>query len=120
MTVLLGGLRVIGANHSGSPLGVLTSTPGHLTNDFFVNLLDMDTVWAPKPAEATEEAAYEGRDRNNDEFKWVASRTDLVFANNAELRALSEVYASRHAEKKFISDFVSAWHKVMNLDRFDR
>lgn len=120
MTVLLGGLRVIGANHGRSPLGVLTSTPGHLTNDFFANLLDMDTVWAAKPDEATGEATYEGRDRHTDKFKWVASRTDLVFANNAELRALCEVYASQNAEEKFIRDFVSAWQKVMNLDRFDR
>lgn len=120
MTVLLGGLRVIGANHSRSPMGVLTSTPGSLTNDFFVNLLDMDTVWAPKPDDATTEATYEGRDRHTDELKWVTSRTDLIFSTNSELRALSEVYASQHAEKKFIRDFVSAWHKVMNLDRFDR
>jgi catalase-peroxidase len=120
MTVLLGGLRVIGANHNRSPLGVLTSTPGSLTNDFFVNLLDMDTVWAPKPDDATAEATYEGRDRHTDELKWVASRTDLIFSNNSELRALSEVNASQHTEKKFIRDFVSAWHKVMNLDRFDR
>ncbi|QDG64815.1 catalase/peroxidase HPI [Pseudarthrobacter sp. NIBRBAC000502772] len=120
MTVLLGGLRVLGANHSRSPLGVLTSTPGSLTNDFFVNLLDMDTVWAPRPDDATAEATYEGRDRHTDELKWVASRTDLVFANDSELRALSEVYASQHAEKKFIRDFASAWHKVMNIDRFDR
>jgi catalase-peroxidase len=121
MTVLLGGLRVLGANHGRSSLGVLTSTPGHLTNDFFVNLLDMDTVWAPKPDEATGEATtYEGRNRHTDEFRWIAGRIDLLFANNAELRALTEVYASQHAEKKFIRDFVSAWHKVMNLDRFDQ
>ena len=120
MTVLLGGLRVIGANHSRSPMGVLTSTPGSLTNDFFVNLLDMDTVWAPKPGEGTTEATYEGRARHSDELKWVASRTDLIFSTNSELRALSEVYASQHAEKRFVRDFVSAWHKVMNLDRFDR
>jgi catalase-peroxidase len=119
MTVLLGGLRVLGANHGRSPLGVLTSAPGTLTNDFFINLLDMDTAWAPRPDEATGEATYEGRDRQTDELKWVASRTDLVFANNSELRALSEVYASQHAEKKFVHDFVSAWNKVMNLDRFD-
>lgn len=120
MTVLLGGLHVIGANYCGSPLGVLTATPGSLTNDFFVNLLDMDTVWAAIPDDATAEATYEGRDRHTGEPKWVASRTDLVFANNSELRALSEVYASQGAERKFIRDFVSAWHKVMNLDRFGR
>ncbi|WP_104196091.1 catalase/peroxidase HPI [Cryobacterium sp. M15] len=120
MTVLLGGLRVIGANHGRSPLGVLTSTPGSLTNDFFVNLLDMDTVWAPKPGDPATETTYEGRDRQTDDIKWVASRTDLIFSTNSELRALSEVYASQHAEKKFVRDFASAWHKVMNLDRFGR
>ena len=120
MAVLLGGLHVIGANHRGSPLGVLTSRPGSLTNDFFVNLLDMDTVWAPVPEDAGGEMTYEGRDRDTDEPKWVASRTDLIFANNSELRALAEVYASDGAEEKFVRDFVSAWQKVMNLDRFGR
>ncbi|TFD69600.1 catalase/peroxidase HPI [Cryobacterium sp. Hb1] len=120
MTVLLGGLRVIGANHGRSPLGVLTSTPGSLTNDFFVNLLDMDTVWAPKPGDPATETTYEGRDRQTGDIKWVASRTDLIFSTNSELRALSEVYASQHTEKKFVRDFASAWHKVMNLDRFGR
>ncbi|MEE2571053.1 catalase/peroxidase HPI [Pseudarthrobacter sp. J64] len=120
MTVLLGGMRVLGANHGQSPLGVLTPTPGHLTNDFFVNLLDMDNVWAPTSHEASDEAAYEARDRHTAEVKWIASRTDLIFSNNPELRALSEFYASQPAEKKFIQDFVSAWDKVMNLDRFDR
>ena len=118
MAVLLGGMHTIGANYGGSDLGVLTSTPGSLTNDFFVNLLDMDTIWAPVENDATSETVYEGRDRHSEEPKWVASRVDLVFANNSELRALSEVYASQDAEKKFISDFVSAWDKVMNLDRF--
>ncbi|RJT74226.1 catalase/peroxidase HPI [Arthrobacter cheniae] len=120
MAVLLGGLHVIGANHDQSSLGVLTSTPGSLTNDFFVNLLDMDIVWAPKTVDGTAEAIYEGRDRHTDEFLWVASRTDLIFANNSELRALAEVYASRNVEEKFLRDFASAWDKVMNLDRFDR
>ena len=118
MSVLLGGLHVLGANHAGSLLGVLTLTPGLLTNDFFVNVLDMDTVWAPVSDAASVEATYEGRDRLTGEPKWIASRIDLMFANNSELRALAEVYASRGAEKKFIRDFVSAWNKVMNLDRF--
>lgn len=120
MAVLLGGLRVIGANHSRSSGGVLTSTPGSLTNDFFVNLLDMDTVWAPKPDEAAAEEIYEGRDRRTQELKWFASRTDLIFSTHSELRALSEVYASQDAEKSFVGDFVAVWNKVMNLDRFDR
>lgn len=120
MTVLVGGLRVIGANHRGSPLGVLTTTPGSLTNDFFVNLLDVDTLWAPKPDTAAVEATYEGRDRHTDQVKWVASRVDLAFTANSQLRALSEVYANQDAERKFVRDFVSAWHKVMNLDLFDR
>jgi catalase-peroxidase len=120
MTVLLGGLRVLGANHGRSPLGVFTATPGSLTNDFFVNLLDMDTVWAPRMDNATVEATYEGRDRHTGEVKGVASRVDLVFAADPELRALSEVYASQNAEEKFVRDFVSAWHKVMSLDLFDR
>ncbi|MBO0897354.1 catalase/peroxidase HPI [Arthrobacter sunyaminii] len=120
MAVLLGGLHVIGANYGGSRLGVLTSTPGLLTNDFFVNILDMDTVWVPVADDATPEITYEGRDRHTGEPKWAASRVDLFFANNSELRALSEVYASQDAEKKFLRDFVSAWHKVMNLDRFGR
>ena len=120
MTVLLGGLRVIGANYRGSPLGVLTSRPGSLTNDFFVNLLDMDTVWVPLPDDTAAEAVYEGRDRQTGEPKWTASRTDLIFSGNSELRALSEVYASQGADQKFIRDFVAAWNKVMTLDRFGR
>ncbi|MDT5150804.1 MAG: catalase-peroxidase, partial [Mycobacterium sp.] len=119
MTVLLGGLRVLGANHGQSPLGEFTSTPGTLTNEFFVNLLDVDTEWAPRTDTAVRTATYEGRDRHTGEVKWVASRVDLAFAADSVLRAISEVYASEDAEEKFMRDFVSAWDKVMNLDLFD-
>jgi catalase-peroxidase len=104
MTVLVGGLRVLGANYQQSSLGVLTSTPGSLTNDFFVNLLDMDTEWTPASGEI-----FEGRDRTTGEVKWTASRVDLVFGANSELRAVAEVYASDDAKEKFVRDFVSAW-----------
>ena len=114
MTVLVGGLRVLGANFRQSDLGVLTSRPGTLTNDFFVNLLDMATEWRPGAGET-----FEGRDRTSGELRWTAGRVDLVFGANSELRALSEVYASDDAQEKFVLDFVAAWHKVMNLDRFD-
>ena len=116
MTVLVGGLRVLGANFQQSPLGVFTSTPGSLTNDFFVNLLDLGTTW-----QATSEDAetFEGRDLATGEVKWTGSRVDLVFGSNSELRALAEVYASDDAQEKFVHDFVAAWVKVMNLDRFD-
>ena len=116
MTVLVGGLRVLGANYMGSELGVLTDRPGTLTNDFFVNLLSIDTVWQPT-SEA--EASFEGRGRDSGELKWTASRVDLVFASNSELRALAEVYASEDAGEKFAKDFVAVWAKVMHLDRFD-
>jgi catalase-peroxidase len=116
MTVLVGGLRVLGANAQQSPLGVLTSTPGSLTNDFFVNLLDMGTVWTPTSEDAE---TFEGRDRATGDVKWTGSRVDLVFGSNSELRAVAEVYASDDAQAKFVRDFVSAWDKVMNLDRFD-
>ena len=115
MTVLLGGLRVLGVNHGQSDLGVLTDRPGRLTNDFFVNLLDMGTVWK---ATNEESETYEGRDASG-ELKWTGSRADLVFGANAELRAVAEVYASDDAKEKFVQDFVAAWDKVMNLDRFD-
>jgi catalase-peroxidase len=115
MTVLVGGLRVLGANHKQSSLGVLTDNPGSLTNDFFVNLLDMGTVWKPTN-EASE--TFEGRDASG-EVKWTGSRVDLVFGANSELRALAEVYASDDAKSKFVNDFVAAWNKVMNLDRYD-
>ncbi|MEO3929313.1 catalase/peroxidase HPI [Micromonosporaceae bacterium B7E4] len=116
MTVLVGGLRVLGANYQQSPLGVLTTTPGSLTNDFFVNLLDLGTTW-----QATSEDAntFEGRDSATGEVRWTGTRADLVFGSNSELRALAEVYASDDARQKFVRDFVAAWVKVMNLDRFD-
>ncbi len=116
MTVLVGGMRVLGANYKGSELGVLTEKPGTLTNDFFVNLLDMDTVWQPT---SKAEESFEGRGRDSGDLKWTGSRVDLVFASNSELRALAEVYASEDAGEKFVSDFVAAWAKVMHLDRFD-
>jgi catalase-peroxidase len=116
MTVLVGGLRVLGANHQQSPLGVFTTAPGSLTNDFFVNLLDMGTTWQPT---AQDKNTFEGRDAATGGLKWTASRVDLVFGSNSELRALAEVYASDDAKEKFVTDFVAAWTKVMNLDRFD-
>ncbi|MEV8557522.1 catalase/peroxidase HPI [Streptomyces sp. NPDC051917] len=116
MTVLVGGLRVLGANYQQSQLGVLTKTPGVLTNDFFVNLLDMGTAWKSTSEDQT---TFEGRDAVTGELKWAGSRADLVFGSNSELRALAEVYASDDAKEKFVKDFVAAWDKVMNLDRFD-
>ena len=116
MTVLVGGLRVLGANYDGSKLGVFTATPGSLTNDFFVNLLDMGTTWQPTSEDAN---TFEGRDAATGELKWTGSRADLVFGSNSELRALAEVYASDDAKEKFVHDFVAAWNKVMNADRFD-
>jgi catalase-peroxidase len=115
MTVLVGGLRVLGANAQGSSLGVLTDTPGTLTNDFFVNLLDLDTTWHPTSEDAE---TFEGRDASGS-VRWTGSRADLVFGSNSELRALAEVYASDDAREKFVQDFVAAWAKVMDLDRFD-
>ncbi|MFF2382545.1 catalase/peroxidase HPI [Streptomyces sp. NPDC058108] len=116
MTVLVGGLRVLGANHQQSSLGVLTTTPGTLTNDFFTNLLDLGTTWK---AVAEDANTFEGRDSATGEVKWTGSRADLVFGSNSELRALAEVYASDDAKEKFVNDFVAAWSKVMDLDRFD-
>ncbi|WP_037852455.1 catalase/peroxidase HPI [Streptomyces sp. NRRL S-340] len=116
MTVLVGGLRVLGANHQRSPLGVFTTTPGVLTNDFFVNLLDLGTQWRAASSDAT---TFEGFDPATGRVKWAGSRADLVFGSNSELRAVAEVYASDDAKEKFVSDFVAAWTKVMNLDRFD-
>ncbi len=116
MTVLVGGLRVLGANYDGSARGVFTANPGSLTNDFFVNLLDMGTTWEPTSEDAT---AFEGRDAATGEVKWTGSRVDLVFGSNSELRAVAEVYGSDDAKEKFVNDFVGAWTKVMNLDRFD-
>ncbi len=116
LTVLVGGMRVLNTNFDGSKHGVFTKTPESLTNDFFLNLLDMNTVW-----KATSEAqdAFEGRDRKTGSVKWTATRADLVFGSNSELRALAEVYASSDSQEKFVKDFVAAWTKVMNLDRFD-
>ncbi|MFJ8468890.1 catalase/peroxidase HPI [Streptomyces swartbergensis] len=116
MTVLVGGLRVLGANYQQSQLGALTTTPGSLTNDFFVNLLDLGTTWK---ATSEDQTTFEGRDAATGEVKWAGSRADLVFGSNSELRALAEVYASDDAKEKFVNDFVAAWVKVMNLDRFD-
>ena len=119
MTVLVGGLRVLGATTGKGPmasLGVLTSKPGTLTNDFFTNLLDMSTEWKPSPVC---DQFFEGRDTQSDAVKWTASRADLVFGSNSQLRAIAEVYASADAEEKFVADFVAAWTKVMSLDRFD-
>lgn len=116
LTVLIGGLRVLDTNYDGSKHGVFTHRPGVLTNDFFVNLLDMSTAW--KAASETKEL-YEGRNRATGELKWTATRNDLVFGSNSELRAVAEVYGSSDAEVKFVNDFIAAWNKVMNLDRFD-
>jgi catalase-peroxidase len=116
MTVLVGGLRALNANAGGVKHGVFTSRPGVLTNDFFVNLLDMSTKWTKS---TTEEGVYEGRDRKTGELKWTATTVDLIFGSNSELRAVAEVYAASDAREKFVRDFVAAWAKVMDLDRFD-
>lgn len=115
MTVLVGGLRVLGANSGQSKHGVLTDRPGTLTNDFFVNLLDLGTEWK---STSTAQDEFEGRDASG-AVKWTGTRADLVFGSNSELRALAEVYASDDAKEKFVNDFVAAWVKVSNLDRFD-
>jgi catalase-peroxidase len=117
MTVLVGGLRVLGANAGGSTHGVFTEDPGKLTNNFFVNLLDIGTAWRPKDGE---DGVYEGRDRATDAARWTGTRVDLVFGSNSQLRALAEVYASEDSSEKFVRDFVAAWAKVMGNDRFDR
>jgi catalase-peroxidase len=114
MTVLVGGLRVLGANAGQSKHGVFTKEPGKLTNDYFVNLLDMSTEWQPSG-----ENAYEGRDRKSKTVKWSATRVDLIFGSHSQLRAFAEVYACSDSKEKFVKDFVAAWGKVMNLDRFD-
>jgi len=115
LAVLLGGLRVLGTNYDGSKLGVFTDAPGTLTNDFFVNLLDYETTWAPTSEDAS---LFEGRTADG-AVKWTGSRVDLVFGSNSELRALAEVYAADDAKEKFVADFVTAWSKVMDADRFD-
>jgi catalase-peroxidase len=116
MTVLVGGLRVLNANAGKSPHGVFTAKPGVLSNDFFVNLLDMNTKWQKS---STSENLFEGQDRKSGKVKWTGTRVDLVFGSNSQLRALAEVYACDDAKEKFVRDFVEAWNKVMNLDRFD-
>jgi catalase-peroxidase len=116
LTVLVGGLRVLGANFGGTKLGVLTDKPGALTTDFFVNLLDMSTKWAPSSAD---DGTYVGTDRTSGADKYTASRVDLLFGSNSQLRALAEVYAEDDAKEKFVKDFVAAWVKVMDADRFD-
>jgi len=116
MTVLLGGLRVLNINYGQSQHGVFTHRPGVLTNDFFVNLLDMGTEWK---AISEDKLYFEGRDRVTGKLKWTATRVDLVFGSNSQLRAIAEVYACDDAQEKFLQDFVSAWNKVMNADRFD-
>src|SRR6185503_16308099 len=115
MTALVGGLRVLGANAGNSKHGVFTSKPGTLTNDFFVNLLDMSTEWQPPNADGV----YEGRDRKSKAVKWTATRVDLIFGSHSQLRAFAEVYACADSKEKFVKDFVAAWTKVMNADRFD-
>jgi len=116
MTVLVGGMRVLNANFDGSHHGVFTKQPGKLTNDFFINVLDLNTKWQ---AVSDAQEVFEGRDRNTGEVKWTGTRVDLIFGSNSELRALAEVYATADASKKFVKDFVAAWNKVMNADRFD-
>ena len=116
MTVLIGGMRVLNINVGQTKHGVFTDRTEALTNDFFVNLLDMGTEWK---AAADAEDVFEGRDRKTGQVKWTATRVDLVFGSNSELRALAEVYGSSDAQAKFLRDFIAAWDKVMNLDRFD-
>jgi len=116
MTVLIGGLRVLNTNFGQSPHGVFTERPETLTNDFFVNLLDMGTQWQ---ATAEDEEVFEGRDRKSGELKWTGTRVDLIFGSNSQLRALAEVYGCEDSQEKFVNDFIAAWNKVMNLDRFD-
>jgi catalase-peroxidase len=116
MTVLVGGLRVLNTNAGVPQLGVFTQRPETLTNDFFVNLLDMGTEWRKSPKC---EHFFEGKDRKTGEIKWTGSRVDLVFGSNSQLRAIAEAYGSEDAQQKFVNDFVAAWNKVMNLDRFD-
>ncbi|MGC2708959.1 MAG: peroxidase family protein, partial [Candidatus Sulfotelmatobacter sp.] len=119
MTVLVGGLRVLNANFKQSKHGVFTKRPEMLTNDFFVNLLDMKTQWQPSAESNGSGPVYEGRDRATGELKWTATRVDLVFGSNSQLRALAEVYASDDSKELFVKQFAAAWSKVMNLDRFD-
>ena len=117
LTVLIAGLRVLGVNHGGRGHGHFTKRPGQLTNDFLVNLLDMTNVW--KAVEGSDEEEFVGTDRASGGEKWRATRADLIFGSNAELRSVAEVYAEKGSEEKFVTDFVKAWTKVMNADRFD-
>jgi catalase-peroxidase len=116
MTVLIGGMRALKTNNGNPQPGVFTKRPETLTNDFFVNLLDMNTQWQKS---AASDQLFEGRDRKTGEVKWTGGRVDLIFGSNSQLRAIAEVYASDDAQQKFVGDFVAAWNKVMNLDRFD-
>jgi len=116
MTVLIGGMRVLNANFAKSQHGVFTKRPETLTNDFFVNLLDMSTTWK---AISKDDDIFEGRDRASGELQWTGTRVDLVFGSNSQLRALAEVYACEDSQEKFLQDFIAVWNKVMNLDRFD-
>ena len=116
LAVLVGGMRALGTNADDAGHGIFTDRPGVLSNDFFVNLLDMGTNWAPTPEDGD---VYEGRDRKTGERKWTGTRVDLTFGSNSELRALAEVYAAADSGEKFVRDFISAWDKVMNLDRYD-
>lgn len=116
MTVLIGGMRVLNTNYKKSEYGVFTKRPETLTNDFFVNLLDMDTVWQPS---SNDEHIFEGRDRTTGRLKWKGTGVDLIFGSNAQLRAIAEVYAGEGSQRKFLKDFVYAWNKVMNADRYD-
>ena len=116
MTVLIGGMRVLNANYGNSPHGVFTKRPETLSNDFFVNLLDMDTAWRPV---SEDQELFEGRDRTSGELKWTATRVDLIFGSNSQLRAIAEVYGCEDSQQKFLQDFVAAWNKVMQADRFD-
>jgi len=116
MTALVGGMRVLDANYRQSPHGVFTDRPGELTNDFFVNLLSMDNKWE---ATSDDEKEFVGFDRTTGDRKWTATRVDLIFGSNSQLRAVAEVYGCDDAEEQFVHDFIAAWDKVMNLDRFD-
>jgi catalase-peroxidase len=116
MTVLVGGMRVLGANHQGAGHGVFTDRPGQLTNDFFVNVTDMSTAWS---ATSDDEELFEGRDRSTGKVKWTGTRVDMVFGSNSQLRALAEAYAQDDAGEHFVEDFVAAWTKVMDADRFE-
>jgi catalase-peroxidase len=116
MTALVGGLRVLGANYDGSHYGVFTDNVGHLTNDFFTNILDFTYTWS---ATTEDDSIFEGRDRRTGEVKFTGTRADLIFGSNTELRAVCEVYGANDGEEKFVNDFAAAWSKVMNLDRFD-